>query len=422
MISNNAPIRPITAGPRHHFFGYFGKSPWYGVAESELVLAHETELLDRMPHPGETVDIGYVLASGEGEFVKVAESRTWNFQQGTMLQWLPGLGKTIVYNDLVDGQPGMVILELEGGRRRELRRPLAALSHDGCTGLSINFGRLQSVRPDYGYAGVRDLYEGHLCPADDGIWRIDMESGEVRLILSLQQIAGLGADGHPPDALHWVNHLLFNLNDTRFCFLHRCRNPAGTLQTRLLTANLDGSGVRILISGMASHFDWRSDTELLAWAGERKLLQSATDGWMRHLPVGPTLKFLYRTLGKPRMLKRNILNDRYLLFDEVTGNKETVGKDQLTCDGHCSFSPDGAWFVTDTYPDAKGNLSLLLYYWFSGNLITAREFYSPPALDNEIRCDLHPRWHPNGQRICVDSAHDGTRQIYEIDVTRIVVR
>jgi hypothetical protein len=45
---------------------------------------------------------------------------------------------------------------------------------------------------------------------------------------------------------------------------------------------------------------------------------------------------------------------------------------------------------------------------------------SPPALDNEIRCDLHPRWHPTKPLVCVDSAHDGTRQMYKIDVSEVV--
>ena len=171
---------------------------------------------------------------------------------------------------------------------------------------------------------------------------------------------------------------------------------------------------------MASHFDWRTNTELLAWAGERKLLQSTVTGFSRKLPIGRFLKFLYRFLGKPRLLKSSLLNDRFILFQDMSEKQETIGKGLLNCDGHCSFSPDGNWFVTDTYPNNKGDLSLLLYHWLTGKLYKVQDFFSPLILDNEIRCDLHPRWHHDGKRICVDSAHDGTRQMYELDVSNLV--
>ena len=47
-------------------------------------------------------------------------------------------------------------------------------------------------------------------------------------------------------------------------------------------------------------------------------------------------------------------------------------------------------------------------------------FYVVPKITGEIRCDLHPRWSRDGRQICFDSVHEGTRQIYVMDVAPIV--
>jgi Tol biopolymer transport system component len=40
----------------------------------------------------------------------------------------------------------------------------------------------------------------------------------------------------------------------------------------------------------------------------------------------------------------------------------------------------------------------------------------PKIQETGWRCDFHPRWHPNEQKICFDSAHSGRRQICVLDV------
>ena len=34
----------------------------------------------------------------------------------------------------------------------------------------------------------------------------------------------------------------------------------------------------------------------------------------------------------------------------------------------------------------------------------------------ETRCDLHPRWSPDGAMVTVDSTHDGKRGIYLLEL------
>ena len=78
--------------------------------------------------------------------------------------------------------------------------------------------------------------------------------------------------------------------------------------------------------------------------------------------------------------------------------------------------------MTDTYPDAQSNRTLMLYEMATGRRIDIGVFFSPPQLAGELRCDLHPRWSRDGRKVSIDSAHTGERQIYEIDVSSITGR
>lgn len=47
-------------------------------------------------------------------------------------------------------------------------------------------------------------------------------------------------------------------------------------------------------------------------------------------------------------------------------------------------------------------------------------FHSPKEYNGEWRCDLHPRFSPNGRKVAIDSAHGGDgRQLYLIDISGI---
>ena len=37
-----------------------------------------------------------------------------------------------------------------------------------------------------------------------------------------------------------------------------------------------------------------------------------------------------------------------------------------------------------------------------------------------LHCDLHPRWNNKGTRIVFDSIHEGSRQVYSVDVSSII--
>jgi Tol biopolymer transport system component len=114
--------------------------------------------------------------------------------------------------------------------------------------------------------------------------------------------------------------------------------------------------------------------------------------------------------------------DHYYLINVDDGAWTIVGESVLDKygDGHPSYSPDRRWIVTDTYPDKARQRHLLLFNTETEELIELGRFFAPWAFDGPERCDLHPRWSPDGRHISIDSAHEGVRKSYILDVDEIV--
>jgi hypothetical protein len=53
--------------------------------------------------------------------------------------------------------------------------------------------------------------------------------------------------------------------------------------------------------------------------------------------------------------------DAYLLFPDFGQPDEDIAPGVFSGDGHCSFSPDGRWMLTDGYPDKDGYQGLILF-------------------------------------------------------------
>lgn len=89
---------------------------------------------------------------------------------------------------------------------------------------------------------------------------------------------------------------------------------------------------------------------------------------------------------------------------------------ELTSDGHPSYSPDGCKVVTDTYPNRSRVASV--YYVEDNNVKTLAKVFAPFRYDNDVRCDLHPRWNRKGNKICIDSVFEKKRNLYIINLEK----
>ena len=376
-------ISPLQPG-RFYFFGYYDKCPWN--ASGRYVLGLETCFQDRLQQADDTATVGLLDLQNGCTWVPVAQTLGWSWQQGAMAQWAPWAPESQVLFNARDGSTLVTrIRDLPSGATRTLPLPVSAVAPDGRWAVSTNFPRRYYIRAGYGYAGVADRHQGEAAPEGDGLWSMDLASGEHRLLVSLAHCASEKPDASMDGAVHWLDLEGFRPDSERVLFFHRWFKQE-KWWTRIYTVGIDGGGLFLLHeSGMFSHFCWRDNEHLLAWAQ----------------PPGSA--------------------KGYYLFRDGTREFQPVGAGLLTVDGHCSYSPDGRWLLTDTYPDRERLRTLILFRMEDQQKIEIGRFYAPREIDGEIRCDLHPRWSRDGREVCIDSVHEGARAMYVVDVAAVVV-
>ena len=384
------PMRRITRGPKHHWFGYYDKLQFDPT--SRFVLGMEVGFEHRSPRATDEIKIGLVDLADADRWIELGTSRAWCWQQGCMLQWLPGSKTKVLWNDRNDDRFVCHILDVKTRKRRTIPHAIYSVSPNGKQAVTTDFRRIQDVRPGYGYAGLKDPFSDELAPQSSGIQLVDLETGKAKQIISLAHIARLGPIPNEKAGIkHYFNHLLFSPDGKRFIALHRWRYPNGRRLTRLITANTDGSDIRIVIpNGYASHFIWRDAKSILSQSKDY--------------------------LGIKRW-------DNFLFEDKDGGGKiESVGSGILDGSGHISYLPGNQWILNDTYPQGKGRLQTPhLFHIASKRRHHLGAFHLPQVYSGEWRVDTHPRFSPDGKWVCIDAPYKAQgRQLHLIDIRQLV--
>lgn len=359
-----------------YFFGYYDKSPWDATDRYMLCLRAKDTYSSVAPN--EPAEIILFDTKGNNSYRILGETRTWNVQQGCMLQWLgPDFGSRIIYNDFRDGKYCSIILDINTGEEKVIPAPVYSVANNGKFALSLDFSRLHRLRPGYGYSNLPDKYKEEKCPDQPCIWHVDLETGDVKPLMCYKDFVNFEPRSNMENAEHKVNHIMLNPSGNRFMVLHRWLNGSKKY-TRLVTVNNDGTELfNLNDDNMTSHCFWKNDEEIIAYAHKK------TEG-----------------------------NGYYLMRDRTT---EYIKKwPELSMDGHPSYSPDGKMVVTDTYPDRARVASIFVIK--ETKIDKVARVFAPFKYDNDVRCDLHPRWSRAGNKICFDSVFEGSRNIYITEV------
>ena len=359
----------ISEKDKHCYFGYYDKSPLDSKSQRVLFV--------RVPENAKEGDVAEVCLydMATKKQTVIGKTSAWNWQQACMEQWIND--DVVSYNryNAEKKEYQAVLHSIATGEDKALGRAAYAYDKDFSKYLSLNFYRLDKFAKGYGYPYQVDSMD----ETEDGIWEVDVETSEAKLILTLANV--MAYNPHYSDGIqHYINHVTYCPDENYVMFIHRWQERGETFTSRLLLYNKEtGVITTILDNGHVSHYCWKNEKELLIYATNREKQKG------------------------------------YMIVNIYTGETSMVEGLPLE-DGHPSCSADGRWILTDTYPNNGRKQYLFLFDTEIKELKVVDKLWSPFIYFNEFRCDLHPRWSKDNQYVVVDNTATGVRtlNIYKV--------
>jgi hypothetical protein len=383
--ASNAII--LSDGNNPTFFGYHDKTPF--SLDGSKILAMSITASDTKPESECTpMKLGYFQKTNSGDFenrfIPFAETTTWCFQQGCMLQWHPlEPNRYVVFNALVDGNYGSKVFDISKGEEvRTYQYPIYSLDPTGKLAATLNFSRLGRLRPGYGYGLLPDHTQSDPAPEDDGLFVFDLASGERRLLVG---IAALAREAGDPCSQHYINHATFSPDGNRLVFFHLWAKEGDRGRgLRVFEANPESGKWREVESERTvSHYCWRDPNIFIATTREK------SGKW------------------------------HYALYDLEEHTRVDINL-PLKKDGHPMYHPtDKTQIVTDTYPDKRRDQHLFIVKLDAKKTERVASLFSSLRYHGQVRCDLHPRWDRVGEYVSIDTTHTSNRKLGLLNVRQL---
>jgi len=409
-------VDPVFSTPEtfSHWFGYYNYSP-IDLGGNRL-LAHRVDFDARAITADDVAEVGWFDLK-DGSWNILGKTNSFNWQQGSMLQWLnTETNDQVVFNDAQNGRFVSKVVDVDTGTEKKIPWPVYGISPDGKTSISLQFERSYWCRA-YHYESICNPKWNVRIAEEDGIFKVNLEERSFHRIISIQDV--LQYDYNPvfETTKHWLAHIMLNPSGTRFAFYHRFSNENG-FRTRIFTAEIDGSDL-YMIPGWQdnkwSHLGWQDDETFVVFGIKRlsagKAYQKITKN---NEGFGRILRRTYRCFISPfvtqRIHHKLAASSHYQRYRDKYGIIGGYFKGMLINDGHPSFTSDGVFMLTDTYGDEQDYRHLLLFDTKREQLFELGSFYSPFNCCGH-RSDLHPRFSPDFNHIIIDSAHSGTHQM-----------
>ena len=413
----NSNCKLIDFKIENSFFGYYDHQPFSN--DMKYFVCHQLKKNTKIKSTIKThhdsfnkINLNlYKFENNKIKFLKtLCESKFFNFQQGIRPIWINNdelIFNSIKNNTLVATKYNLktnsfinydfpvqeILIEdnVEEKLLEDVKGPML---------LSIDYKKLDYINKDYGYGLNKEsihqkLYTHH------GIIGHDLNSNTEKFHLDIKRIHQLSKNKDIPIEDCEINHL------------HQFRKKE--------------LGSRVLCTKNSFAFIYRSKSyngfsELFYYVvGIDKLKRLYSGNLISHycfINIDTFFAYLEHD-NKNGFYEIECLKDRIFIRKQILKKK-----DDNSGDGHPSISPNRKWIVYDNYPNKSREIHLFITETKLSDQnynrkILLGKFLSPIKFNGYNRCDLHPRWSPDGKYISIDSTHEGYRKTYLIDISKI---
>ena len=361
-------------GPAYTGFWFYDEQQF--DVSGRYALGMKVYFQGRDVEPTDRGDIGYIDLRDGFRWTKIGQTTAWNWQQGCRLQWRPNSDE-ILWNDRADDGSHFVCraYNFKTGARRNLPRPVYDVSADGSTALTHDFARMKHGGTMY--VGIPDPYEKLRTPAQSGVEKMDMETGRVQFLLSVESIAKIAF----PQGYNEKSGLYFfregwNPSGTRFIAF--IRNLTKPVHCSGWSISADGRDVRYFYDH-PSHHTWQDDNTILEGCNF----------------------LVYKDDGSGHVAQR---------LAEVKANPDPT----------ILPAPHSDWVLGDTYV-MDGVQHLFLFHRPTKLFVPLAKLKSTGPEKGIHRVDLHARCSRDGKIVSIDATHEGLgRQMYIVDIGHIL--
>jgi len=404
----------------HYFCGYYDVQVF--SSKRDLILVHRV----KKNHSGNTdqVDVGFIdLLNENKKFTKLNETKAFNWQQGSRLQFLgPDFESKISFN--IVGQKNnnieTVIFDIVKNEILKIIPSTYCFSSDGKLAAVVDFWDISLKHPGYGYNLKYNLkIENEI--NKNFIEIVDVANSNIIYSISKEAVLRLiGISISNDDG--YVEHIKFSDNSNYISFLYRLKINS-SIYTYLIVCSLKEDMLFVANnSGRLTHYNWLDNDKIIAWTSPNTIKnKSKTELVVTNKNLNNFLFYFYRkiilkVLPYPYtsdLLRRIIRRESYYLIHLENFFHEKIGANELKQDGHPSpLGNNKNFIVTDTYPNSAGILELIIYDLVNRKIVFSKKFKMDLEHMGKItRSDLHPKVDVSGKILAVDLLTNGSRHV-----------